>query len=198
MDNSIFAVRHGQTDWSRDGRAQGRSDQPLNETGRQQALRNARNIAAILEKSSISVSRVTFYTSPLDRCRQTARIICECLENSVIVEDERLIEMSFGTWEGLTDAEIKILDPVRRRACKNDRWHVGPPGGESYSELGNRLDPFLAQLRYPSVIISHLGVMRVLATRLSGQLREELVRYPFRSDAVYRFEGERVTAYRQP
>lgn len=198
MDTRIFAVRHGQTDWNSQGRAQGRSDQPLNAVGEGQAHANADMLAALLAKAGLPLREARVHTSPLLRCRRTAGIVCDRLGCGAFVTDERLAEASFGEWEGLTDAEIKRRDPERRRARKTDRWNAAPPGGESYAALSTRLAPFLDELQRPAVLVTHLGVLRVIASLLTDRPEKEMVRFPFRCDAVYAFDEDGFAAFDQP
>lgn len=197
MDTRIFAIRHGQTDWNSQGRAQGRSDQPLNAVGEEQAHANANVLAAQLAKASVSLRKACVYASPLSRCRRTAEIVCARLGCGPFIVDDRLAEASFGEWEGLTDAEIKRCDPERRRARKTDRWNAAPPGGESYAALNTRLAPFFDELQRPAVLVTHLGVLRVMASLLTDRPEKEMVRFPFRCDAVYAFEENGFTAFDQ-
>lgn len=198
MDTRIFAIRHGQTDWNSQGRAQGHSDQPLNAVGEGQAHANADVLAALLAKDGVPAPEVRVYASPLSRCRRTAEIVCGRLGCASFMADERLVEASFGEWEGLTDAEIKRRDPERRRARKTDRWNAAPPGGESYASLSARLLPFLDGLQRPAVLVTHLGVLRVMASLLTDRPEGEMVRFPFRCDAVYAFEKNGFAAFDQP
>jgi len=87
----IFIIRHGQTELNSRMLLQGRSDHPLNETGRQQASEAGR----LLRREGIVFTRV--YSSPLIRAVQTAELVAPGAE---IVTDERLLEMDYGPYEG--------------------------------------------------------------------------------------------------
>ena len=89
----VTLVRHGKTDWNDTGRFQGHSDIPLNEKG----LEQARVVAQTLAQEEFDV----VVSSDLIRCRETAEIICEG-KNVSIVCDARWREMDFGPGEGLT------------------------------------------------------------------------------------------------
>ncbi|MBR3319189.1 histidine phosphatase family protein [Candidatus Saccharibacteria bacterium] len=86
----IYIARHGQTDWNIQHRAQGRSDIPLNETGRNQA-------EALREKIK-DIKFTAVYASPLKRAAETAQIATD--EKYNITYDDRLVERSFGDFEG--------------------------------------------------------------------------------------------------
>lgn len=93
----IYVVRHGETDWNKSGKMQGRTDIELNDTGRLQA-----------EKVRDELSGVKFdfvFSSPLKRAVQTAEIIT----GSEPVTDYRLIEKGQGLLEGVDLDEIKRL-----------------------------------------------------------------------------------------
>lgn len=87
----ITFVRHGQTDWNKEGKQQGTVDIPLNETG----IEQARETAALLKDEIFDC----IYTSPLLRAHQTAQIIGEG-RNIPIILDDRLIERYMGEFEG--------------------------------------------------------------------------------------------------
>jgi len=86
--------------------------------------------------------------------------------------DDRLIEFTFGRWEGLTWPEVCALDPEMARSRETDKWNFEPPGGESYAQLRERLVPWLAEQDKPAVVVSHGGVARALMAMIGG-LSEE-------------------------
>lgn len=94
---SIYYVRHGQTEWNRLGKYQGKSDIPLNEVGKAQA----RQTKELLDHVTFDI----VYCSPLQRARETAAIIVGEKEVDIVV-DERLMERSFGCFEGCQASEI--------------------------------------------------------------------------------------------
>jgi len=93
----ILLVRHGETDWNREGRFQGWADPPLNEVGRRQA----RALAARLQDTSFDAA----YSSDLQRAHETALIVAAAHEVPVVT-DPGLREIDVGSWSGLTRAEI--------------------------------------------------------------------------------------------
>jgi 2,3-bisphosphoglycerate-dependent phosphoglycerate mutase len=98
----ILLVRHGETDWNRDGRFQGWADPPLNERGREQARALARTLAG---------ERIdAVYASDLRRARETAEILAEP-HGAPVVVDADLREIDVGSWSGLTRAEIEERFP---------------------------------------------------------------------------------------
>ena len=88
----IYLIRHGQTDWNVEGKVQGSTDIPLNETGRRQA--------ACLAKGMAGRPVVQIFSSRLKRAFETARTVGES-QNVRVETGEGLEEISFGVWEGL-------------------------------------------------------------------------------------------------
>ena len=158
---TLLLVRHGETDWNRDGRWQGHSDTPLNELGRRQA----RELAAELDGVDV------VYSSDLARARETAEIIAARLGVPVRL-DARLRERSFGAWEGLTTAEIE-----ERFREAHGRWQsgegFGPDDAESFETFDDRVRSFLDEVlhRHPQetvLVIGHGGSIRVMQAVASG------------------------------
>jgi probable phosphoglycerate mutase len=149
-------VRHGATEHSADARFSGRNELPLDEQGRDQATRlAARNYGTV----------AAVVSSPLRRAVATAEAIATPLEKSVEVVDD-LVETDFGVWEGLTFAEALEADPDVMR-----RWQgspdVAPPGGESFAEVGRRVERARTRLisSYPDstvVVVSHVTPIKLL------------------------------------
>jgi broad specificity phosphatase PhoE len=101
-ETTILLVRHGETDWNLERRVQGHSDRPLNETGRAQARALAEQLAGEPVEA--------VYSSDLVRALDTARPLAEALGLPVHTLPG-LREKHFGTWEGLTDTEIRERFP---------------------------------------------------------------------------------------
>ena len=157
---TIYFIRHGETDWNRIGRLQGQTDVPINATGRRQAARNG----ALLAELRDDIADCQFIASPLLRTRQTMQIVLESLGRSEddFTTDERLIEINFGEWEGLTWKQLKAADRAAYDARYRDPWNVSAPGGESYAELSARTGDWLNSLTRPAVVVSHGGISRCL------------------------------------
>jgi probable phosphoglycerate mutase len=116
----LALIRHGQTDWNLDGRMQGRTDIPLNDTGRRQALAAASAFAA--EPWDVVVS------SPLVRARETAEILASELGLPLGESYDDLAEQDFGAAEGTLVSELLTRWPDRDFADKEPDAHVGPRG----------------------------------------------------------------------
>ena len=122
----IFVLRHGQTEWNKAGRHQGRMDSPLTQHGRGQAQAQSKLLAALLGARS----DIGAYCSPQGRASNTAEIVLAPLGMSAST-DARLCEISFGQWEGLTFDEIAHDWPELTKNADKDAfgWHFNAPGG---------------------------------------------------------------------
>ncbi len=150
---TLLLVRHGETDWNLQRRVQGHSDTPLNDTGRRQAETLADELAG---------ERIdAVYSSDLLRAHETARIVARRRGLDVTATPD-LRERHFGTWEGLTDAEILFRFPEARD---------GPWGdAETKDELAHRVLGALHRIAetHPGqrvLVVSHGGPLRVVLAR---------------------------------
>jgi alpha-ribazole phosphatase len=159
----LLLVRHGETDWTLQGRFLGHTDLPLNDRGQRQ-------VAAIARALSTEPVHAIF-TSDLSRAMTTAQAIAGfpgSMHNSVqVIPDSRLREVKFGEWDGLTYAEILRRDPDSVTAWQGDFLKTAPPGGESLEQLGGRLKPFLDEVAgaYPDktfVVAAHAGSLQCM------------------------------------
>jgi probable phosphoglycerate mutase len=185
----LYFIRHGETDWNAGGRLQGQRDIPLNETGRRQAAA----VAGVLERLAATGGDLPWWSSPLKRARETAEIARATLRlpASGYRTDDRLKELAFGDWEGLTWPQVERHSPALAAQRLADKWHTLPPGGENYERLADRLGSFLGQLDGEGVLVAHGGVGRALMV-LSGALdRREAAETFVRQGVVYVFEPGR-------
>jgi probable phosphoglycerate mutase len=157
---TIYFVRHGETDWNAEGRLQGQRDVPLNDFGRVQAEEAGARLRALVAR----YEDLAFVASPLSRTRETMERLRDTigLAPAAYRVDERLRELSFGRWEGLTWKEVRRADPKGSALRERDKWRYAPPGGESYAELSERIAPAFAELTRDTVVVSHGGVARAL------------------------------------
>jgi broad specificity phosphatase PhoE len=160
---TILLVRHGETDWNRDGRVQGQSDPPLNDLGREQA----HALAGTLAGEQVDA----IYASDLRRARETAEILAGELGLPVVV-DAGLRELDFGRWEGHTIAELEALCPDAV-----ERWQTGGEnawdGGETREEMAERVRAAVQRLASihaggQILLVAHGGPVRVLLMDAEG------------------------------
>ncbi|MBN9141288.1 MAG: histidine phosphatase family protein [Micrococcales bacterium] len=151
---TLAFIRHGQTDWNREGRLQGSSDIPLNDTGREQA----RAAERMLEEWSWDA----VVSSPLSRARETARIVADGLGLPLGPAYDELVERDYGPLEGLPDTEVMARWPKRDY-----------PGAEPLDAVVARCLRGLARIDadYPGsnvVVVCHGTIMKYTLIRLTG------------------------------
>lgn len=162
---SLIFLRHGETDWNAEGRMQGQRDIPLNGRGRDQASSVGRSVLKWLGPDAASrLAEYDFQASPLKRTRDTMELarVAMGLPPQPYSMDDRLKELTFGRWEGLTWREVQRREPEAARERMADKWSYVPPGGESYAMLIERLRPWLETVSSDTLVVSHGGVARGL------------------------------------
>ena len=151
----LFTIRHAPTNWNAEKRLQGHTDIPITEASRAWVSR---------WQLPDQFAGFGWISSPLQRCRTTA----ETLRGAPVDIERRLIEMSFGDWEG------EILPDLRDRlgADMQENEDQGldflPPNGESPRMVQDRIAPLLTELAQagrPMVAVTHFGVIRALMAR---------------------------------
>ena len=152
--HDAVVVRHGQTEWSLDGRHTGRTDVPLTDRGRAEAEAAGRRIG---DRSFALV-----LSSPLSRARETCRLAG--LGDEAQLREE-LREWDYGDYEGLTSVQIRQDRPD---------WYLfrdGCPNGETAEQVGERVDRVIAEVRGTdgdAVLFGHGHCLRVLTARWLG------------------------------
>ncbi len=181
--HTIYFVRHGETDWNREGRLQGQQDIPLNTLGRAQARRNGE----VLRDVVTDPDRFDFVSSPLGRARQTMEILREAmgLDPSAYHLDDRLRELTFGTWEGITMSELRDRNPEGYAARRADKWRFAPPGGESYEMATGRVRDWMDSLTADTIVTGHGGISRALRGLLFDMPKKDIPSLETPQDKVY-------------
>ncbi len=140
----LYFIRHGETDWNAEGRLQGQHDTPLNKVGIAQAVRCGDILRTLLEREGRDPQTFDYVASPLSRTRKTMELVRGelALDPAGYRTDARLVELSFGRWEGFTFAELKAREADTRVLAtrEHDKWGFVPPGGESYADLLVRVE----------------------------------------------------------
>ncbi len=162
----LLLVRHGITEWNREGRFQGHRDPPLSATGREQA----RLLGARLHDFTTGPMRIV--ASTLGRAAQTAELIAEALTPNRDIEllmDARLMEIGQGDWEGRTHADLAVNDSERYAAWRTRDEE--PPNAEPIPDVQRRVDSLLAELLPRATgttlcLVSHGGTLRLIARAL--------------------------------
>jgi broad specificity phosphatase PhoE len=153
-------LRHGQTRMSVEKRYAGTSDVPLTEAGAGQAVAVANRLAP----AGLDV----IVASPLLRARQTAAAVAS-LNGADVLVDDGFRETDFGAWEGLTFAEVRASWPDEMAAWLADP-SVGPPGGESFAMVRDRVSAALdrvlsSYMERRVLIVSHVTPIKALIAR---------------------------------
>ncbi len=162
----LLLVRHGETDWNRQGRFQGQIDIPLNENGQSQAAAAGRFLAGV------SLQRA--YTSSMARPRQTAEAILRSHPGVPLTSVPALVEIGHGEWEGRLEQEIAEGWPELLAAWKVAPHTVQMPGGETIQDVWERslagwqtiatsLDP-----QETALVVAHDAVNKTILCALLG------------------------------
>jgi broad specificity phosphatase PhoE len=149
--HDVWLVRHGDTEWARLGRHTGRTDVPLTETGRAQAVTLGQRLAGH--------PFALVLTSPLSRASETAKLAGF---GDVAITDPDLREWDYGAFEG------KLTTEIRADYLGWTIWRGPWPDGETIDEVATRADRVGARVRAAdgdSLVIAHGHFLRVLAAR---------------------------------
>jgi broad specificity phosphatase PhoE len=193
----IYVVRHGQTDWNAERRLQGQKDIPLNAIGREQARLNGIDLAEILKVEGIAFD---FVASPLTRTRQTMEIMRTAMgiDPRGYRTDERLVEVSFGDWEGFTLKELKATQRDRVSERNLNKWDFIPPGddAESYEIMSWRSASWLNSVDKPTVCVTHGGVIRSLFKMIGNVPKHEAAEGEIWQDRILKIDtAERLIGW---
>ena len=187
MTGCILLVRHGETEWNRERRIQGRFDSPLTERGVAQAHAIGRLVQKLPEATSARI-----VASPLGRATRTAEIIARHLparpEPTI---DDRLREVSAGSWDGLTFRDIELRSPGTFDGDGRYEWNFRAPGGETYDGFAARVAEWMSDaVAAPFLIaVTHGVVSRVLRGLYASLPREIALTLPVPQDKVFRLSG---------
>ncbi|MDO4909698.1 MAG: histidine phosphatase family protein, partial [Corynebacterium sp.] len=171
----LIVVRHGQTDCARDSIYSGSgTDIPLNEVGFEQVKRAARYVKAHDMQIDALIA------SPMLRTQQTAKALAAVVDLPII-NDERIIEINFGEWEGKSVAEVHKANPKNHGVFLSDPA-VPAPGGESCVEMYERVRGFRDWLfdNYAGktvLLATHSGPTRVLLALAANLPADQMRRF---------------------
>lgn len=168
----IYLFRHGETAWNKERRLQGQSDIPLNEFGRELAMKTAEAL------KEIPFDRA--FASPLSRAAETARIIMG--ERDIpFMTDKRLMEMHFGSYEGdaFDPPKVDPAHPLYNFLCRPENYTAGRDA-ESFEEVTERGVDFLQEQILPLegnceniLIVAHGAFNRCLLGGIAGIPRKD-------------------------
>ncbi len=184
--NDIYLIRHGETEWNAQGRFQGRLDSVLANTGVKQAEAIGKRLAGL------DLSFDAFITSPLGRARQTAAIIAGLVRLPAVQCDDRLAEVSLGSWDGLTDIDIDAQWPGLLDDSTQFDWFFRSPDGESYDVVFQRAECWLRERQGVTVAVSHGLISRLIRGAYSGLPKTEALSLPVPQDVIWRLSNGRI------
>lgn len=163
METTVFLIRHGVTDWHRQGRLLGRRDVPLSDEGLAQAAAAAELLGDLRISDLIS--------SPLQRALQTAEIVAARFDLDV-ARDPRLSDFDVGKWAGQTYEAVVATPEYQRYLADPNTREI--PGGENLDQVRRRAVAALEQALADSpsgeaiALVSHAGIIRVLLAHYLG------------------------------
>ncbi len=160
----IYLVRHGETEWNKEGVFRGRKDVPLNERGRNQAEKTG---AYFLGKNVQSV-----FSSPLSRASQTAEAITRAVGLPPATILEGFIDMDFGKWEGLSVDEARDLSPKEYGIGQRSPLRFAIEGSETLAGVRRRAKKALLKATSMAdddvVIVTHRVICKIIILWLLG------------------------------
>jgi broad specificity phosphatase PhoE len=189
MSVRLILIRHGLTAWNLAGRYQGRTNTSLCAAG----LAEAHGAGTALRHAPASL----VLTSPLRRARATAEVICRHLGSIPCHVDERLVELGFGEWEGLTQAEVRRRWPTLLRDWKRAPQSVRFPGGEGLADGLRRVQDFLRSPPWAAgtaprcvIAVTHTGPIRLARLCADGRSLAEYRQVALQAGAAHQFDWE--------
>lgn len=194
---TIYFLRHGETEWNALGRLQGTRDIPLNARGRGQAVHAAGVLADLFKRDGMDRAALPYVSSPLGRARQTMELVRGKLELPLADYslDDRLREIGYGTWEGLTLAESQATDPEVYARRLADKWTVAPSGGETYAAVQLRMLDWYESLLVDTVAVAHGGTCRALMVALGLETPASAAELYIEQGAVHVFREGRLEKF---
>jgi len=189
----LYVIRHGKTDWNKEERFQGSKDIDLNEEGRE--------VAGRLGERLESVHFDLIYSSPLNRAYETACLI-RGHRNIQIVKEPLIIEVSFGTFEGVPFKDWVASDHPRKYFFEAPEKYVPPEGGETFVHAMERSEKFIktvlepAYEKYPDGRIMVVAHGAILAALMSVLEKRDLAHFwgtglkKNCEETIYTFDGK--------
>lgn len=173
----IYVIRHGQTNWNKEGRIQGQVDIPLNDEGIRQAKEAGREI--------IGKKFDAVFCSPLERTKQTCFY---AYGDENVVYDDRLMERDFGTQEGVKRQEVDFVAFWTEGSEENKQC------GETIDQMTKRVINFLDEIneKYKGkdiLVITHGGVIMIMYAYFYGMPKDNnFLNYLVTNGAVTKFD----------
>jgi len=160
----LYLVRHGETEWNRFSKVQGRTDTELSEEG----IKQAQLLAGRLARENIDI----IYSSSLKRALRTAEIVAG-YKSCKVVESDKYHEICLGPWEGMTINEIKEKYTEHFRVYREDPANFNLPGAETFMDLTERTYNAISDIvnRHKGsniLVVSHGTAIKAAIIRILG------------------------------
>jgi len=195
MSRTLYVLRHGETAWNAQFRMQGHRDSPLTLRG----LEMAHAVGRLMRDLVGPDDGFDIVSSPIVRAWQTAAIVAETMGRGIdgIARDDRLKEVAFGDWEGLTHEQIDDYGPGTWQTYVDNRWTQAAPGGETGAQLYDRVADWLAEQPADAkrIVVCHGGTSRVLRGAYLGLDPETIIHLPIKHTQVFRLQDGAETPY---
>jgi broad specificity phosphatase PhoE len=193
----LYFVRHGETDFNIEQRLQGQYETSLNARGRAQARECGGLLKDLFAREQRQPHDYVYVSSPLRRARETMQLVRSTLglEPDTYEVDDRLMEISYGEWEGSTLPEIQARDPHLLARREEDKWGFKPPGGECYRDVAARVGAWYATVTRDTVVVAHGGVARALMANFNILPEEEAAHADIAHGVVHVFDGGTMARY---
>ncbi|HEY0266956.1 MAG TPA: histidine phosphatase family protein [Rhizomicrobium sp.] len=187
---TLYFSRHGETEANLAKRFSGKKDTPLTARGREQA----HEIGLVLKRELGAAPAIPMVASPLQRARTTMEIVRAAagLPRQGYATDPRIQEIDLGTWDQLTDAEARAIDPAYYDRRVADKWDVPALGGENYRQVAARLVDWIAGLRADTFAVSHGAATRILRGLFLGLDAASMSALDEPQGVVFRVQGSTV------
>ena len=192
----LYLVRHGESEWNRRGRIQGRRESPLTDVGRAQAAALGRMLREALPDPGIDV-----VASPLERAFETATIIAHELGRATgraaapgaVRADRRITDFNVGVLAGYPGWDAVAADyPELARLRLEDPLRFHPPGGESGADVLARVRSFLGERRAAgrdTLVVCHGVINKFLRAAARGITGAGIIALGEDQETVYRLDG---------
>jgi len=197
---SLILVRHGQSEWNEKNLFTGWENPGLTEKG----ANEARNAGMLINNLDIKFDHL--FTSVLDRAKLTGTIILENINQKDIdiIENKALNERFYGDLQGLNKDECRQKWGAEQVQIWRRSYDVGPPGGESLKETGERVLPYYLSEIYPLIldgknvlVAAHGNSLRSLIKHLDKLSADEIVKLEIPTGApiqyIFNDQGDVLT-----
>ncbi|QDQ02976.1 histidine phosphatase family protein [Lysinibacillus fusiformis] len=192
MNQIIYLLRHGETEFNTQGRYQGVLDSPLTDVGMAQVRQNADMLKSLIGNPN----EWKIISSPLGRALKSTEIICEAIGYDVknVEKENRLTEVDVGDWAGLTTNEIEKSWPSLLQNSDVYNWYFNVPNGESYDAVVGRLTDWFASIKHePKVIaVSHGLTGRILRGIYAGLEKENALKLEVAQDVFFKLSNKMI------